>query len=196
MMILSPALHQKIQDWLNDAITAGVIEPYAMVLATSDGRARVSSRMVLLKALQPRGLVFATNFQSSKAKHLALNPQACLLFWWDQLHRQIRIEGEVAKLASTDSDAIFAARPRAAQINAISSPQSQPIASRDTLLHRQQQTLAKYADRADIPRPDYWGAYILEPKRVEFWQGERDRLHHREQYDYYDNRWHTQLLAP
>jgi pyridoxamine 5'-phosphate oxidase len=168
----------QFQRWFQEAIAAGVTEPNAMTLATVSSTGRPSARIVLLKEVDPRGIVFFTNYQSRKGHELAANPYAALLFYWADLERQVRIEGYVAPIDATDSDSYFASRPRSAQIGAWASPQSQVIANREVLDQRAHDHAQAFADD-HVPRPAHWGGYRLVPELFEFWQGRPSRLHDR-----------------
>ena len=181
--------------WMVEAIHAQVPEPTAMTLATADAKGRPSARIVLLKGVDPRGFVFFTNYDSRKGRDLAAHPFAALLAFWEPMHRQIRIEGAVEKIAPADSDAYFASRPRGSQIGAIASPQSRPIASRADL-----EALVAHAERATggsaPPRPAHWGGYRVVPEMIELWQGQPSRLHDRVRYVRSADGWQRDRLAP
>jgi pyridoxamine 5'-phosphate oxidase len=165
-------------DWFTEAVAAGLIEPNGMTLATSDAEGRPSARVVLLKGFDHTGFQWFSNYESRKALDLAANPHAALLFWFDKLERQIRIEGEVEKLAAGASDDYFAKRPRGSRIGAWASPQSRPIADRGDLERFEREAAERFAD-GDIPRPPHWGGFKLVPHTFEFWQGRSNRLHDR-----------------
>ena len=181
--------------WMRDAVGAGVFQANAMILATADGRGRVSSRAVLLKGYDSRGFVFYTNLESRKAREIEANPWASLCIVWLDLHRQIRIEGTVGAVDERDSDEYFESRPRDAQIAAAASPQSRSVADRaalDRLVGREQ---AKHGD-GPVPRPSHWGGLRVCPQRIEFWQGRRHRLHDRIVYEREGSGWRIERLAP
>jgi pyridoxamine 5'-phosphate oxidase len=171
----------EIRRWLAAAIAANAPQPTAMTLATVDDRGRPSARVVLLKDVDDRGLTFFTNYDSRKGRELAAHPHAALVLFWDVLHRQVRVEGTVERLAAADSDAYFAARPRGSQLGAIASPQSQPIESRRELERRVAEVAARHGEAA-LPRPAYWGGFRVVPDLVELWQGQTSRLHDRVRY--------------
>lgn len=164
--------------WLEDAITAEVLEPNAMCLSTCADN-RPSARVVLLKSYDENGFVWFTNYNSKKAADLASNPYAALTFWWGPLERSVRIEGKVEKISEEESSAYFNSRPRGSQIGAWSSNQSSPIASREALQQQEQDVIARYEAAEQIPRPPHWGGFRLVPDRVEFWKGRESRLHDR-----------------
>ena len=182
-------------DWYAAAQQADMIEPTAMTLATADANGRPSARIVLLKGFDAQGFRFYTNYESRKGKALAANPQAALVFWWEPLERQIRIEGSVHKLDAELSDAYFARRSRGSRLGAHASPQSRVIANRDELEQRVQDVEARFADR-DVERPVHWGGYALVPEMMEFWQARRSRLHDRLCYRRSGADWQVDRLAP
>jgi pyridoxamine 5'-phosphate oxidase len=167
--------------WFGQAVAAGLPQPNAMTLATTSAGGRPAARMVLLKGLDAQGFVFYTNYESRKATDLAANPWAALVFFWVELHRQVRIEGSVSRVTADESDAYFASRPVGSQIGAAASPQSQVIAGRAPLEARVSELEAAYAGQA-VPRPAHWGGYRVVPTALEFWQGRTNRLHDRLRY--------------
>jgi len=181
--------------WMHDAVRAGVYEPNAVVVATADAEGAPSSRIVLLKGLDARGFVFFTNYGSRKAGELAVNPRCALLFPWHQLERQVRVEGEATRLDDAENDAYFATRPRASQIGAWASSQSEVVPDRLALDERYRETAARF-DGEDVPRPDEWGGYLVTPYRVEFWQGRIGRMHDRLSYRREGEDWVVERLAP
>lgn len=185
----------QFQHWFNDAINANIIEPNGMTIATATATGHVSARIVLLKSFDEQGFVFFTNHLSHKGQDMANNPQVALLFWWAELNRQIRIEGQVQHVSTVESDAYFATRPTGSQLGAWASPQSQVIASRQEL---EQQLADKAATfNESIPRPPHWGGYRVIPHTFEFWQGRLNRLHDRLRYSRsQDGFWHIERLAP
>jgi len=166
--------------WMAEAIHAQVPEPTAMSLATVNAQGRPSSRIVLLKGLDPAGFVFYTNYQSRKGREMAANPVAALTFLWKELERQVRIEGTVEKVTAGESDEYFATRPLGSRIGAWASPQSETLASRDWLEQRWAELGREHGEQP--PRPPHWGGYRLVPDRWEFWQGRKSRLHDRLRY--------------
>ncbi len=165
-----------------------------MTLATADAGGAPSARIVLLKDLDARGFVFFTNYESRKGEELTANPRAALCFYWQQLERQVRVEGIIERTSRQESEDYFHSRPRAAQIGAWVSRQSRPLATRDDLERRELE--ARYAGQV-VPLPDFWGGYRLLPQRMEFWQGRPSRLHDRILYSRTDDgRWIISRLAP
>lgn len=178
--------------WLQQAIQSHPFEANACVLSTTSGM-RPSSRVVLLKEINGAGLVFFTNYQSRKAREIESNRMAAMLFYWADLERQVRIEGEVRKIEASLSDAYFNGRPAESRISAVISPQSQPIASKSWLIAERE----KYTESEEkFERPDHWGGYTLMPDYFEFWQGGAFRLHDRIAYHKTDTSWVMQRLAP
>lgn len=164
--------------WFDEALAANLHEPNAMTLATADASGRPSARIVLLKGYDGRGFVFYTSYTGRKAAELEENPRAALVFYWGELERQVRVEGEVARLSEAESDAYFASRPRGSQLGARVSEQSRPLESRAALERRLRELESEY-EETEIPRPGGWGGYRLAPEKVEFWQGRESRLHDR-----------------
>lgn len=186
-------LHQ-FESWLEQAIKAQLPEPNAMTLATVGADGRPSTRIVLIKGVDARGLVWYTNYDSRKGRELAHDPRAALQFHWVELERVVRIEGQVEKVSAEQSDAYYATRPLDSRIGAWASPQSQPIASRAVLVANAAKAAARHG--LNPPRPPHWGGYRLIPDRWEFWQGRRSRLHDRVRYALEAGRWVRQRLAP
>jgi pyridoxamine 5'-phosphate oxidase len=183
--------------WMEEAIQAGVPEPTAMVLSTVNAEGLPSARVVLLKGIQNQGFAFFTNYQSRKGQELAENPRAALTFFWPELERQVRIEGEVAKVPEDVSDAYFQSRPPGSQIAAWASPQSMEVDSRETIEKAVHLFSEKHAEEGKIGRPLHWGGYAVFPKRVEFWQGRPNRLHDRILYKKNEEgEWSIVRLAP
>jgi pyridoxamine 5'-phosphate oxidase len=182
--------------WFQEAVTAQILEPNAMTLATvSDGKP--SARVVLLKGLNTEGFVFFTNYNSRKGMELAENPHAALCFNWLDLQRQVRIEGMVQKISAADSDAYFQSRPFGSRIGAWASPQSQIIENRSILEENLAELTEKYKNTEGVSRPPHWGGYVLSPNLIEFWQGRSSRLHDRICYKKTENgAWEMVRLAP
>jgi pyridoxamine 5'-phosphate oxidase len=187
---------RQFQRWFDEADSAGLPMVEAMTLATATPEGRPSARMVLLKSVDERGFVFYTNYRSRKAQELEANPKAALVFHWEPLERQVRIEGSVSRISAAESDEYFQTRPRESQIGAVASPQSEVIESREVLEERFRQLENDYRDKP-IERPPHWGGYRLEPDRIEFWKGRPGRLHDRLNYQREPNgTWVRTRLAP
>ena len=180
--------------WLAEAIEAEVPEPTAMTLATVDDEGSPSARIMLLKALDARGFVFYTNYQSRKGQELTARPRAALTFFWKELERQVRIEGTVEKVSAAESDEYFASRPLGSRIGAWASTQSATIASRPWLEARVKAAEAQHGDHP--PRPPHWGGYRVLPDWLEFWQGRQSRLHDRIAYTREAGGWKISRLSP
>jgi pyridoxamine 5'-phosphate oxidase len=181
--------------WWNEALQSEIYEANAMTLATAEKDGHPSARIVLLKDYTKEGFVFFTNYESSKGRQLAENPRACLLFFWKELERQVKIEGLVEKVDAKESDAYFFSRPEGSRIGAWTSPQSKVIANREFLENRYDELTEKYRD-AKIERPPHWGGYLVRPRRIEFWQGRPSRLHDRILYTKMEDGWKIERLAP
>ena len=187
---------KQFESWFNEAMQAQIPEPNAMTLATATNDGRPSARIVLLKGFDERGFAFYTNYLSRKGKEIAKNPYAAITFFWGELERQVRIEGIIEKLSKEESEKYFSSRPKKSQLGALASPQSQEITGREVLEEKMNLLEAEYADK-DVPKPSYWGGYVLKPRMIEFWQGRRSRLHDRVLYKKIDNKnWKKVRLAP
>jgi len=183
------------ETWMADAVAAALHEPNAMVLSTASSTGHPSSRTVLLKGVGERGFVFYSNYASRKAAELEAGPVCSLLFPWFALERQVRVEGTAARLSDEENDAYFSSRPRASQIGAWASPQSEVVAGRSVLDERYTLTAQRFGE-APVPRPEHWGGYCVAPESVEFWQGRRGRMHDRIRYRRTTDGWATERLAP
>jgi pyridoxamine 5'-phosphate oxidase len=180
--------------WFRQALTAQLPEPNAMTVATVGADGRPSTRVVLIKGYDARGIVWYTNYQSRKGRELAAQPFAALQFHWVELERVVRIEGAVERTGDDESDAYYASRPLDSRIGAWASPQSEVISSRAALVANAAREAARHG--LNPPRPPHWGGYRLVPDRWEFWQGRKSRLHDRLRYRLGDGRWIRERLAP
>lgn len=182
--------------WYQAALRSNLPEPTAMTLATASADGLPSARIVLLKSYDRCGFVFHTNYQSRKALDIAKNPYAALVWFWQPLHRQIRIEGAVERISGEESDAYFASRPRAAQLGAVISAQSGAVENRAEIIARFEQ-LRRESEGKNVARPSNWGGLRVAPLAFEFWQGRDDRLHDRFRYTLHsDGTWHIERLWP
>jgi len=193
---VNPNPFLQFQSWFHQATESQVLEPSAMNLSTSNASGRPSGRIVLLKGID-NGFIFYTNYNSRKGNELKSNPFAALTFFWDNLERQVRIEGKVEVLDEATSEAYFHSRPYESQIAAIASPQSEVISDRTALETEWSELKAKYQKSGKAPKPAYWGGYRLLPDYFEFWQGRRSRMHDRVIYEPgEENNWLISRLAP
>jgi pyridoxamine 5'-phosphate oxidase len=183
----------QLRGWLEDATSAGIHEPNAMSVATIGANGRPSSRFVLLRGLDERGLTFFTNYESRKAQELEQYPFACVNFWWGSLERQVRVEGAVERVSSEESDAYFDSRPYESQAASAASPQSRPI-TREALENLVLELKRAHPDR--VPRPENWGGFRIKPDAFEFWQGRPARLHDRLVYSLEGGAWVIRRIAP
>jgi pyridoxamine 5'-phosphate oxidase len=181
--------------WFREAVQSEQPDPEAMTLATAAPDGRIAARIVLLKGCDDRGFTFFTNYRSRKSDELASTEQAALTFYWAALHRQVRIEGRVARTPVEESEAYFQTRPRGSQLGAWASPQSEPLRARDELEARLLEIEARFGD-GPISCPPFWGGFRLRPDRIEFWQGRENRLHDRILYTWCDDGWRISRLAP
>jgi len=187
---------QQFRHWFDQALAAGTNEPNAMVLATADAAGKPSTRVVLLKGLDERGFVFFTNYESRKARELAVNRHAALNFFWVELERQVCVTGSVTQVPREEAEAYFKTRPRGSRLGAWASKQSETVPSREVLEARLQELETKYPGE-EIPLPPFWGGYVLAPGEIDFWQGRPNRLHDRFRYSKQsDGRWLVERLSP
>ncbi|TGK05289.1 pyridoxamine 5'-phosphate oxidase [Leptospira langatensis] len=183
------------QKWFDQAIESQVAEPTAMTLATVTEDGFPDARIVLLKGIENGGFQFYTNYSSRKGKELAKNPNACLVFFWIELERQVRIRGKVSKVSKETSETYFHSRPFDSQIGALASDQSQEVSDRSVLEKKFAELRSKYEGKS-VPLPSEWGGYILEPSEIEFWQGRRSRLHDRILFRKEGGTWIRKRLQP
>ncbi|MEX0790816.1 MAG: pyridoxamine 5'-phosphate oxidase [Actinomycetota bacterium] len=192
---LAPTWIEQFDRWMDDALRAGIAEPYGMVVSTASPGGRPSSRSVLLRGVSKAGFVFHTNYHSRKGGELAANPAVSLLMPWYDLGRQVVVDGRAERLSSQESDAYWAARPQASRLSALASPQSQVIGSREELEVRRATLVDRYGE-GPVPRPSHWGGFRVAPTSVEFWQAGADRMHDRLRYRLEGGAWVVERLAP
>ena len=188
---------RQFQIWFDEVRAGGVSEQDAisMTLGTASKDGQPSARIVLLKSFDDRGFVFYTNYHSRKGKELSENPRACLLFYWPQLWRQVRIEGDIEKVSASESEGYFQSRPLGSRLGAWASDQSEVVDSREALESRFAELQKRFGE--DVPRPEHWGGYRLKPNSIEFWQGRDNRLHDRLMYRLReDGSWSIERLGP
>jgi pyridoxamine 5'-phosphate oxidase len=186
----------QFKKWFDEAVKAQLPEPNAMTLATANVDFKPSARIVLLKGIENGSFIFFTNYESRKGKELLWNPYATLLFFWNELHRQVRIEGRVKKIPPIESDKYFHSRPHGSQLGAVISPQSRVIEGRNFLEEKLAQAEKEFSGK-EIPRPEHWGGYEVIPQTIEFWQGRSNRLHDRILFTLTDKeKWKLERLAP
>ncbi len=186
----------QFEKWFEQALKSEIQEPYAFTLATADKDGYPSARVVYMRDVTKRGISFFTNYNSDKGSDLAENPKCTANIFWMELERQVRFTGVAEKLTAEESDAYFNSRPRGSQIGAWASDQSSKLENRQELLDKLE-SLTKKFEGQDVPRPDHWGGYLINPERVEFWQGRESRLHDRILYTRNsDGDWVKQRLSP
>ncbi len=181
--------------WMDEALNAEVMEPNCMFLSTVDESGQPSTRAVLLKEVNNKGFVFFTNYESKKALDIEQNNKVSLTFFWQELERQVRIEGIAQKISEEESEAYFVNRPRESQIGAWASPQSKIIPNRP-ILESKVEDFTKLFENKAVPKPAFWGGYLVKPNTIEFWQGRLSRLHDRIKFTAKDNAWLIERLAP
>jgi pyridoxamine 5'-phosphate oxidase len=187
---------RQLSRWLDEAVRAELLEPSAMTLATATRAGRPSARVVLLKELTERGLVFFTDSRSRKGEELAQNPVAALVFWWGELERQVRVTGGVTRIDPAESDTYYRTRPLGSRLSAWASHQSQVVTDRAALEAAWEAASRRYPE-GEIPRPPYWGGFRVTPEEFEFWQGRPNRLHDRLRYRPGDaGAWLVERLSP
>lgn len=186
---------QQFRHWMNEALLAKLVEPYAMTLATATPQGQPTARIVLLRGVDHTGFQFFTNYLSRKGQDIEKNGRGALLFYWAELERQVRIEGNISMTEDAASDHYFVMRPRASQIAAVASAQSEVIADRGVLEKRVAELTAELEGKP-VPRPQHWGGYTLKPDIMEFWQGRPNRLHDRLRYRWDKTRWIIERLSP
>jgi pyridoxamine 5'-phosphate oxidase len=187
--------YQQFKLWFEQAVAANLVEPNAMTLATVTVEGKPSARIVLLKGFDDRGFVFYTNYNSQKGVELQKCPHAALVFLWQDLERQVRIEGKIELVSAAEATAYFHSRPVGSQLGAWASEQSSIIEDRSILEHRLQELTTEYLDQ-EIPKPPHWGGFRVVPQEIEFWQGRPNRLHDRIRYQLVASDWRIARLAP
>lgn len=185
----------QFSNWFEEAVNAQILDPYAMLISTVDANGQPHSRVVYLRNISEEGMIFYTNYNSQKAENIINSNKIALNFFWVELERQIRIEGLVSKVSNELSDKYFAARPRESQIGAWASNQSETIGSREEL-EKQVEFYNEKFKNMEVPRPPYWGGYIVDPVKFEFWQGRPNRLHDRLIYSKTEIDWKISRVAP
>lgn len=193
---LAGTWHEQLQLWLSDAIGAGLPEPNAMILATSDTEGRPSSRTVLAKGLDARGLVFFTNYTSTKSHDLLATRFASATFPWFAMQRQATVRGAVERVNAAETAEYWNSRPRGSQLSAWASPQSRVVNDRHALENALNMAKRRFADAEQIPVPPHWGGWRIRPEMVEFWQGRKDRMHDRLRFRASRDGWQVERLAP
>ena len=185
----------QLKIWLDDALQANLPDPTAMVLSTIDQDGNPESRVVLLKELNSRGLVFFTNYNSKKGKQIGMNNRVSVVFFWPELERQVRIKGKAQKVSDKESEIYYQSRPVDSRLGAWASPQSQIIENRD-VLNSNYKFYQEHFKGREIEKPPHWGGYLIRPEYFEFWQGRSNRLHDRLEFSFTDGEWKIRRLAP
>ncbi|MGW4401668.1 pyridoxamine 5'-phosphate oxidase [Amycolatopsis nivea] len=193
---LAATWHDQLESWLSQAVSEALAEPNAMVLATADAEGRPSSRTVLCKGFDERGVVFYTNYTSAKSHDLTATRYASATFPWYPLHRQVTVRGEVEKVSADETAAYWSQRPRGSQLGAWASPQSRVVEGRRALDNALRNIERRFGDVEQIPAPPHWGGWRIRPDFVEFWQGREDRMHDRLRFHRTHDGWHVERLAP
>jgi pyridoxamine 5'-phosphate oxidase len=195
---LAPTWYEQLIRWLDEAVGAGVAEPNAMVLATAGEDGRPTSRTVLCKGIDPRGVVFYTNYTSAKSRDLRATRYASATFPWYDQHRQVHVRGLVQLVSPEETRAYWATRPRGSQLGAWASAQSTPVRDRRVLDDALEAVTRRFADQPEVPLPPHWGGWRILPEQVEFWQGRTNRMHDRLRFelDSHDRTWTVHRLAP
>ena len=193
--LVSPDPFVQFANWFDEYLNSAPLEPSAFTLATVRDDGSPASRVVLLKGFDSRGFVFFTNYESRKGRHLEGNPASALHFFWPELERQVNVEGRAERTSREESEAYFATRPRASQIGAWASKQSELLSCREDLEAQVEEIRTRF-DGQDVPCPPFWGGYRVVPARFEFWQGRPSRLHDRICYDLAGDRWNISRLSP
>lgn len=195
---LAPTWHEQLTRWLDEAVAAGVAEPNAMVLATTGEDGRPTSRTVLCKGIDARGVVFYTNYTSAKSHQLRATRYASATFPWYLQHRQVHVRGEVQVVSAAETRAYWATRPRGSQLGAWASAQSVPVRDRRVLDDALEAVTQRFADQPEVPPPPHWGGWRIQPEQVEFWQGRSNRMHDRLRFeiDSHSRTWRIRRLAP
>jgi pyridoxamine 5'-phosphate oxidase len=195
---LAPTWHEQLARWLDEAAAAGIAEPNAMVLATAGNDGRPTSRTVLCKAIDQRGIVFYTNYTSAKSRDLRATRYASATFPWYLQHRQAHVRGAVQMVSPDETRAYWVTRPRGSQLGAWASAQSTPVRDRKVLDDALEAITQRFADEAEVPLPPHWGGWRIVPEQVEFWQGRSNRMHDRLRFelDGHDRTWSVHRLAP
>ena len=192
---INPDPFKQFDIWFKDAHDIGLKDPNAMNVASATKDGIPSSRMVLLKSYDKNGFIFYTNYTSRKSKEIIDNPLVALNFFWDALERQVRVEGKIERVDSKISDEYFASRARLSQLGAHASNQSQVIENYDVITNKLKELEKKYEGQ-EIPRPEYWGGFIIVPDSIEFWQGHQGRIHDRLKFLRVERKWKLDRLSP